>query len=155
MRLLEERELGAAGLKELVLAAVEDRKGVDVVVLDVSELTDVTDYMVVVGGTSNRHVKAIVDHVLETVKSRAVEILGVEGRDQSDWVLLDLADVVIHVMRTEARAFYDLERLWEVPSAGAGERAGSETAALRMAEKPAPQNARSEDSEPAQLGGRP
>ena len=76
-------------------------------------MTDVTDYMIVVGGTSNRHVKAIVDHVLQTAKSHAVQVLGTEGRDRSDWVLLDLADVVVHVMRAETRAFYELERLWE------------------------------------------
>lgn len=106
-------ELDAAGLKDLVVAAVEDRKGVDVVVLDVSAVTDVTDHMVIVGGTSNRHVKSIVDHVLETAKSHGVIVLGTEGREQSDWVLLDMADVVVHVMRADARAFYDLERLWE------------------------------------------
>ena len=106
-------ELDAAGLKDLVVAAVEDRKGVDVVVLDVSAVTDVTDHMVIVGGTSNRHVKSIVDHVLETAKSHGVLVLGTEGREQSDWVLLDMADVVVHVMRADARAFYDLERLWE------------------------------------------
>ena len=106
-------ELDAAGLKDLVVAAVEDRKGVDVVVLDVAAVTDVTDHMVIVGGTSNRHVKSIVDHVLETAKSHGVIVLGTEGREQSDWVLLDMADVVVHVMRADARAFYDLERLWE------------------------------------------
>lgn len=106
-------ELDAADLKDLVVAAVEDRKGVDVVVLDVSAVTDVTDHMVIVGGTSNRHVKSIVDHVLETAKSHGVLVLGTEGREQSDWVLLDMADVVVHVMRADARAFYDLERLWE------------------------------------------
>lgn len=106
-------ELDAAGLKDLVVAAVEDRKGVDVVVLDVAAVTDVTDHMIIVGGTSNRHVKSIVDHVLETAKSHGVIVLGTEGREQSDWVLLDMADVVVHVMRADARAFYDLERLWE------------------------------------------
>ena len=116
MGLLEQHTLDAAGLKDLVLVAIDDRKGVDAVVLDVSTATDVTDYMVIVGGTSNRHVKAIVDHVLETAKRHGAAVLGTEGRDQSDWVLLDMADVVVHVMRSEARAFYDLERLWEVHS---------------------------------------
>ena len=102
-----------AALKALVLAAVEDRKGVEPRLLDVAGITDVTDAMLVVGGTSNRHVKAIVDHVLERVKAAGHPVLGVEGRDGSDWVLLDFADVVVHVMRAEARSFYDLERLWE------------------------------------------
>ena len=113
MKLDQSSELDAAGLKDVVVAAVEDRKGVDVVVLDVAAVTDVTDHMIIVGGTSNRHVKSIVDHVLETAKSHGVIVLGTEGREQSDWVLLDMADVVVHVMRADARAFYDLERLWE------------------------------------------
>ena len=102
-----------AALKALVLAAAEERKGIEPRLLDVSGLTDVTDAMLVVGGTSNRHVRAIVDHVLERAKAAGYGVLGVEGRDGSDWVLLDFADVVVHVMRAEARAFYDLERLWE------------------------------------------
>jgi len=102
-------------LTDLVLESVEDRKGVEPLALDVTALTDITDTMVIVGGTSNRHVKAIVDNVLEVTKARGIEVLGVEGREQNQWVLIDLADVVVHVMRAEARAFYDLERLWEQP----------------------------------------
>ena len=104
----------AAELKDLVLAAVEDRKGIDPVVLQVSSLTEVTDYMMMVSGTSSRHVKAIVDNVLEMAKEHDVRVLGVEGRDRNDWVLVDIADVVLHVMRPQTRSFYDLERLWEV-----------------------------------------
>lgn len=74
-----------------------------------------TDTMVIVGGTSNRHVRAIVDNVLQAAKAHGIKVLGVEGREQNQWVLIDLADVVVHVMRAEARAFYDLERLWEQP----------------------------------------
>ena len=102
-----------AALKALLLAAARDRKGVAPRLLDVTALTDVTDAMLIVGGTSGRHVKAIVDHVLERAKARGYPLLGVEGRDGSDWVLLDFADVVVHVMRAQTRAFYDLERLWE------------------------------------------
>ena len=102
-----------AALKALVLAAAQDRKGVAPRMLDVAELTDLTDATLIVGGTSGRHVKAIVDHVLERAKAHGHPVLGVEGRDGSDWVLLDFADVVVHVMRAQTRAFYDLERLWE------------------------------------------
>ena len=105
--------LNAAELKDLVLAAVEGRKGIDPVVLQVSSLTEVTDYMMMVSGTSGRHVKAIVDNVLETAKQHGVHVLGVEGRDRNEWVLVDLADVVLHVMRPQTRSFYDLERLWD------------------------------------------
>ncbi len=95
------------------MAAIDDRKAVDALALPVSSLTDVTDHMVIASGTSNRHVRAIVDHLLQTVKANGFAVLGVEGRDRNDWVLVDLADVVVHVMRAETRAFYDLERLWE------------------------------------------
>lgn len=106
-----------AALKALVLAAAQDRKGVAPKLLDVAGLTDLTDAMLIVGGTSGRHVKAIVDHVLERAKENGHPVLGVEGRDGSDWVLLDFADVVVHVMRAQTRAFYDLERLWEADAA--------------------------------------
>ena len=103
----------ATELKDLVLAAIDDRKGVDAAVMEVSSLTEITDFMVMVSGTSSRHVKAIVDNVLDAAKERGVAVYGVEGRDRNDWVLVDLADVVLHVMRPETRSFYDLERLWE------------------------------------------
>lgn len=108
-------------LKDLALAAIDDRKGVDAVALPVSTLTDVADYMVIASGTSNRHVRAIVAHLLQVVKERGHAVMGVEGREQNDWVLVDLLDVIVHVMRKETRAFYDLERLWEAlePAASA------------------------------------
>lgn len=101
--------------KAAVLAAVEDRKGIDTVALDVTAVTDITDYMVIVTGSSNRHVRAIVASVVEAAKRRGLEVLGTEGREAADWVLIDLADVVVHVMRPETREFYDLERFWELP----------------------------------------
>ena len=106
-------------LRALVMTAAQDRKAVNPLALDVSSMTEVTDTMVVVSGTSNRHVKAIVDHVLDVAKAHGVEVLGTEGRDRNDWVLIDLVHVVVHVMRAEARAFYDLERLWEALDAPA------------------------------------
>ena len=109
----------ARRVKGLVEAALDDRKAVDPVVLEVSTITELADYMVVATGTSNRHVKAIVDSVLEAAKMHGLEVLGTEGRDRNDWVLIDLADVVVHVMRAETRAFYDLERLWEAADAPA------------------------------------
>ena len=82
-------------------------------------MTELTEYMVIATGTSSRHVKAIVDSVLEAAKANGVNVLGTEGRNRGDWVLIDLADVVVHVMRPEARDFYDLERLWESAEAPA------------------------------------
>ena len=105
-------------LRDLVVRALEDRKGRDIVALEVSQATSVTDFMVVASGTSNRHVKALVDQLIESSKAEGVRPLGVEGRETNEWVLLDLGDVVVHVMQKEAREFYDLERLWgELPTA--------------------------------------
>lgn len=111
------------------MAAVADAKGLRTVALDTSALTDVTDHMVVVSGSSRRHVRAIVARVEDAVKRHGIKPLGVEGRNPGDWVLIDLADVLVHVMGDEARAFYDLEGLWQV--AGAPERLHGEAPAGR------------------------
>jgi len=99
-------------LLEHTLEALEELKGKDLVSLDVSGLSDFTDWMVLVSGTSNRHVRSMVDNLLESSKSLGIAPLGVEGREESHWVLVDFGDVVVHVMQDEARGFYDLERLW-------------------------------------------
>ncbi|MFC0267899.1 ribosome silencing factor [Kushneria aurantia] len=104
-------------LSSLVVDALEEHKGRDITELDVSTLTSVTDVMVVVSGTSSRHVKALADSVIERAKSSGARLLGVEGEAGSDWMLVDLGDVVVHVMMPEARRVYDLERLWsELPN---------------------------------------
>lgn len=102
-----------SALKSLVVDAIDEMKGQNVVVLEVGSLTAETDFMVVVTGTSNRHVRSIVDHVVEVAKKVGLPIRGVEGRETNEWVLVDLGDVVAHVMQAEARTFYELERLWE------------------------------------------
>ncbi|MEC8348222.1 MAG: ribosome silencing factor [Pseudomonadota bacterium] len=102
----------AIELRDLVVAALEDLKGVNIVTLDVAALTPMTDYMVLVTGTSNRHVKALVDTANECSKALGIQPLGIEGRESYDWVLVDLIDVIVHVMNEEARSFYELERLW-------------------------------------------
>tara|TARA_X000000950_G_C13513243_1_gene496591 strand:- start:99 stop:482 length:384 start_codon:yes stop_codon:yes gene_type:complete len=104
--------LKASELRDHVVAALDDLKGVNIVTLDVAALTPMTDYMVLVTGTSNRHVKALVDTANESSKALGIQPLGIEGRESYDWVLVDLADVIVHVMNEEARNFYELERLW-------------------------------------------
>ncbi len=101
-------------LLAIVVAALEDLKGVDIRVIDVRDLTSITDRMVVAGGTSTRHVKALADNVALKAKQRGYVPLGVEGEQTAEWVLLDLGDVVVHVMLPETRAFYGLEKLWSV-----------------------------------------
>ena len=102
----------ASELRDHVVAALEDLKGVNIVTLDVAALTPMTDHMVLVTGTSSRHVKALVDTANESSKALGIQPLGIEGRESYDWVLVDLADVIVHVMNEEARNFYELERLW-------------------------------------------
>jgi ribosome-associated protein len=99
-------------LKALVIDALEDRKGVDIKVLDVRGKSNVTDIMVISTGTSNRQVRALADGVVEKAKERGIRPLGVEGDRNNEWVLVDLGDVVVHVMQAETRDFYNLEKLW-------------------------------------------
>lgn len=103
-------------LLELALDALDDLKGVDVHVLDVSELTSITDRMIIVSGTSTRHVKALADNVAIRAKQAGNPPLGVEGEQTAEWVLIDLGDVIVHVMLPDTREFYALEKLWSVGS---------------------------------------
>ncbi|MEN9464556.1 MAG: hypothetical protein RL217_737 [Pseudomonadota bacterium] len=104
-------------IKSLVINALEDLKAQNIVVLDVRGRTSVTDWMVIATGTSSRHVNAVAGNVEEKSKQAGVLPHGVEGRGGADWVLIDLIDVVVHVMTDQARHFYDLERLWGEPNA--------------------------------------
>ena len=97
-----------------VQAAVTELKANDVVDIDVRGKTSVCDYMVVASGTSTRHVKAIADEVVRQAKKLDCQPLGVEGEREAEWVLVDLGDVVVHVMLPRVREFYALERLWTV-----------------------------------------
>ena len=109
-------------LKDLIIDTLDDAKGVEIVALDVTGLTDVTDYMVIVTGTSNRHVRSMTDRVVEACRERGERPLGVEGQETGEWVLLDMTDVVVHVMLAAARELYDLERLWsELPRVASDE----------------------------------
>lgn len=104
-------------LKTLVVDALEELKAQDITLLDVSNLTSVTDLMLVASGTSNRHVAALANNVVEKAKAAGLQPLGTEGRAGDDWVLVDLGDLVVHVMLPETRRLYDLERLWaDLPS---------------------------------------
>ena len=101
-------------LKQLVINALDDLKAEEIVVLDVRNKTDVTDYIIVASGNSSRHVKAIANNVVHEAKQAGHAPLGVEGETDGEWLLVDLADVVVHVMQPQIRAFYDLENLWQV-----------------------------------------
>jgi ribosome silencing factor RsfS/YbeB/iojap len=101
-------------LRTLVLAALDDLKARDITEVDVRGKSNVTDLMVVASGTSSRHVKSIAEEVVKKAKQAGVPPIGVEGQREAEWVLVDLGDVVVHVMLPRTREFYGLERLWTV-----------------------------------------
>lgn len=110
---MKKKQMPSEDLVKLAIAALEDIKAQDIVSIDVRDKTSITDFMVIASGTSNRHVKSLVDNVLEKVKEKGVRPLGSEGLDTGEWALLDLGDIVVHVMLPTTRQFYDLERLWQ------------------------------------------
>ena len=102
----------------LAMHALEDLKARDIKMLDVGQATDITDYMIIASGTSDRHVKSIADHLVDSAKQAGHPPFGVEGGDGGQWVLVDLEDVVVHIMQPSVREFYKLENLWDL---GGGE----------------------------------
>ena len=101
-------------LVAIVEEALADLKAVDIQTLEVGRMTSITDFMVIAGGTSDRHVRAVADNVIAKAKEAKVEILGVEGHEFGEWILVDLADVVVHIMQSKTRDFYKLENLWSM-----------------------------------------
>ena len=101
-------------LRDLAVSALEDMKAVDIKVFDVRGITSVTDFMVIASGTADRHVKAVAGNVVTKAKQAGERPLGVEGEREGEWVLVDLGDVVVHVMLPRTRDFYQLEKLWDV-----------------------------------------
>jgi ribosome-associated protein len=104
--------LNADALQQLVIEAMDDLKARDIRDINVEGVAGFTDRMVFASGTSNRHVKSIAQSVVEKVKQAGLAPLGLEGEDVGDWVLIDLGDVVAHIMLPDTRQFYDIERLW-------------------------------------------
>ena len=103
-----------AALVKTVVAALDDMKAVNVKVMDVRKVTDVADCMVIASGNSDRHVRSIADKVVEKAKAGGFRPMGVEGERDGEWVLVDLNDVIVHVMLPRVREFYGLEGLWDV-----------------------------------------
>jgi ribosome-associated protein len=100
-------------LRDLAFKALDDLKGEDIVTLDVRTLTSITDYMIICTGRSTRHVKALAENVSEKAKEMKVPTVRTEGNNDSEWILVDLGDVVVQVMLASTRKFYSLEDLWE------------------------------------------
>jgi ribosome-associated protein len=99
-------------MKLAVVDALEDIKAFDITVMDVREMTAMTSYMIVASGNSTRQCKAIADNVREKLKEKGMDVRGVEGEKEGEWVLVDLGDIVVHVMVPTTRAYYNIEQLW-------------------------------------------
>lgn len=126
-------------LTKLAVAALEDLKGQDIQVIDVKSLTPMTDVMIICSGTSSRHVKALAQNVMDEARENDHRPLGVEGLDQGEWALVDLNGVLVHVMQTQTRAFYQLEKLWAVTPPPAADDVPAKPKAKAAAKaKPAP-----------------
>lgn len=104
----------AEELKNLAINAIEDLKAQDIVVLDVRGKANFTDFMIVASGTSDRHLKAMANEVHIKAKEAGNPPLSTEGEDSRNWILVDLGDVVVHLMRPEVREMYELEKLWKI-----------------------------------------
>jgi len=104
--------LDSKKLAETAEQALDDMKGQSIKIIDVRKLTQITDYMVIATGRSSTHIKALANEVVEKVEEAGGKIVGVEGKVQSDWVLVDAGDVVVHIMMAPVRALYNLEDLW-------------------------------------------
>ncbi|MFA5625927.1 MAG: ribosome silencing factor [Thiohalomonadaceae bacterium] len=111
-------------MKQQVVDALEELKGVDIVALDVRGKASFTDYLIIATGRSNRQVKAMAQNVLNKAKENGYAALGIEGEREGEWIVVDLGDVVVHVFIQEKRDFYNLEKLWgdEAPMAAWDER---------------------------------
>ena len=99
-------------LKDIVINALEDIKATDIVAIDVRELTGMMDHMIVASGNSNRQVKSLANTVVVDAKKGGYNLIGVEGDDTAEWILVDFGDVIVHIMLPATREFYDIERLW-------------------------------------------
>lgn len=99
-------------MKQAIVAALEDIKAKEIAVLDVKHLTTMTDCMIIASGDSNRQTRALAGNVLEKLKEQGAEVIGVEGADSGEWVLVDFGQVVVHIMQPAIREYYNLEQLW-------------------------------------------
>ena len=101
-------------LKDIIINALEEVKATEITAIDVRDLTGITDTMIIASGNSNRQVKALANSVVVDAKEAGYEMIGIEGDDKAEWVLVDFGDVIVHVMLPATRVFYDIERLWSI-----------------------------------------
>ncbi len=101
-------------IADLAVEVLEDHKAIDIRCLDVTHLTSMMDFMIVATGRSDRHVRALGDALTTFCKEHSIAVLGSEGREAAEWLLVDLVDVVVHIMLPRAREFYEIEKLWDI-----------------------------------------
>lgn len=111
-------------LQALIVEALDDGKGKDIKVIDVRNFTDIADFMVLVTGTSDRHCKSLADRAADKSKEAGIRPMGVEGTEGGEWILVDLQDVIVHVMQSRTRDFYNLEKLWDMTTQRRGQARG-------------------------------
>jgi ribosome-associated protein len=99
-------------IRKEVISALEDIKAFDIVSLDVRKITSIADFMVIASASSSRQAKALANNVQEKLKQSKIDVVGIEGESEGDWVLVDLGDIIVHIMSPTTRAYYNLEELW-------------------------------------------
>jgi len=104
--------LQGKALQDFVIDKIDDLKGQDIIAIDVQGKSSITDCMIICTGTSNRHVSSIAEHVVQESRAAGLKPLGVDGKTAADWVVVDLGEVIVHVMQEESRQLYELEKLW-------------------------------------------
>ncbi|HQW09028.1 MAG TPA: ribosome silencing factor [Steroidobacteraceae bacterium] len=135
-------------LEEIVTTALDDMKAVNVRVLDVRGLTDIADTFVIASGNSDRHVRSIAERVIQKARAAGIRTHGIEGERDSEWVLVDLTDVIVHVMLPRTREFYGLERLWEGDGASVPAKAAAPRRTKTGARRAAPRAAAAHGARP-------
>lgn len=101
-------------IKDIIVSSIDDAKGNDTTVINVTHLTQITDFMIIVSGTSNRHIQTIAETAMKAAQEKGFEKIGAEGLGHSEWVVVDFADAVLHIMSPAAREHYNIEGLWDI-----------------------------------------
>ena len=103
-------------LANLILDVLDEHSAQDIIEIDIRGKSSISDYMIVTSGRSNRHVGALSDYLIKSLKNIGKKNIGIEGLKSCDWVLIDVGDVIVHLFRPEVRAFYNIEKIWSMPS---------------------------------------
>ncbi|MCF8179758.1 MAG: ribosome silencing factor [Sulfuritalea sp.] len=114
-------------LQKIAVAALEDIKAKDIEVINTSKISDMFDRVIIATGDSNRHVKSLARNVLDKAKEAGAQVIGIEGEESGEWVLVDLGDIVVHVMQPMIRSHYNLEELWKVVPKRSRKKPGNDT----------------------------